>query len=80
MVRAMTNIAEKLKSELARLSTKDRAELAHFLIHSLDNRVDRDAEAEWEAELARRAEEIRSGAAVGEPADDVLRALRDKYS
>jgi hypothetical protein len=32
----MTETAEKLKIELSQLSTNERAELAYFLIHSLD--------------------------------------------
>jgi putative addiction module component (TIGR02574 family) len=76
----MTETAEKLKAQLSQLSTQERAELAHFLIHSLDEDVDADAEAAWDAELARRMEEIRSGKAVGEPADKVFADLRKKYS
>jgi putative addiction module component (TIGR02574 family) len=76
----MTEIAEKLKAQLSQLSMQERAELAHFLIHSLDEAVDADAEAAWDAELARRMAEIRSGNAVGEPADQVFAELRKKYS
>jgi hypothetical protein len=32
----MTEAAERLKLELSQLSVKDRAELAYFLIHSLE--------------------------------------------
>lgn len=32
----MSQIAEKLKLELSQLFVKERAEPAHFLIHSLD--------------------------------------------
>ncbi len=76
----MSETAEKLKAELSRLSPQERAELADFLIHSLDNETDADAEAAWDAELARRLDEIKSGKAVGEPAEKVLRELREKYS
>jgi putative addiction module component (TIGR02574 family) len=76
----MTEAAEKLKAQLSQLSMQERAELAHFLIHSLDAGVDADAEAAWDAELVRRMEEIRSGKAVGEPADKVFAELRKKYS
>jgi putative addiction module component (TIGR02574 family) len=76
----MTETAEKLKSELSRLSLPERAELAHFLISSLEEEVDADAEAAWEAELAQRMAEIKSGKAVGEPADKVFAELREKYS
>ena len=76
----MTETAEKLKAQLSQLSTQERAELAHFLLHSLDEDVDADAEATWDAELARRMEEIRSGKAVGEPAERVFAELRKKYA
>ncbi len=76
----MTETAEKLKSELSRLSLPERAELAYFLIHSLDEEVDADAEAALDAELAQRMEEIKSGKTVGEPADKVFAELREKYS
>jgi putative addiction module component (TIGR02574 family) len=76
----MSEAAEKLKAQLSQLSMQERAKLAHFLIHSLDEAVDADAEAAWDAELARRMEEIRSGNAVGEPADKVFAELRKKYS
>jgi putative addiction module component (TIGR02574 family) len=76
----MNRAAEELKSKLAELSTKDRAELAHYLIHSLDNSSDADAEAAWDTELSRRAEDIKNGTAVGEPADAVFKQLREKFS
>lgn len=66
--------------ELAGLDDADRAALAHFLIRSLDEGSDLDAEAAWDAELARRAEEIRSGRARGEPAEKVFSELRAKHS
>ena len=76
----MTDIAERLKPELARLSTQDRAALASFLLRSLDEVEDADAEAAWDVELARRAAEIKSGKAIGIPADKVFSDLREKYS
>jgi putative addiction module component (TIGR02574 family) len=76
----MTEAAEKLKAQLSQLSMPERAELAHFLIHSLDEGIDADAEAAWDVELVRRMEEIRSGKTVGEPADKVFAELRKKYS
>ena len=74
----MSETAERMKLELAQLSPRDRAELAHFLIHSLDEEVDPDTEAAWDAELARRMAEIKSGKAVGEPAEQVFAKLRGK--
>jgi putative addiction module component (TIGR02574 family) len=76
----MTETAEKLKSELSRLSLQERAELAYFLVYSLDEEVDEDAEAAWDAELEQRMGEIKSGKEMGEPADRVFTELREKYS
>lgn len=76
----MTEAAERLKTELAQLPTADRAELAHFLLHSLDEETDSDADAAWEAELQRRWSEVQSGQAIGEPADKVFAELRKKHS
>jgi putative addiction module component (TIGR02574 family) len=76
----MTEIAEKLKLELSQLSIKDRAELAYFLIHSLDESIDDDIEAAWDTELTRRLEDIHCGTATGEPANKVFSELREKYS
>lgn len=38
----MTETIEKLRLELSQLSIQERAELAYFLIHSLDEEVDGD--------------------------------------
>jgi Putative addiction module component len=48
----MTETSEKLKLEFSHLSTQERAEIASFLIHSLDENVDQDIESAWDAELA----------------------------
>jgi putative addiction module component (TIGR02574 family) len=78
----MSETAEKLKSELAALPTEDRAELAYYLLRSLDPELDADdnVEAAWDAELARRGAEINSGQAEWRPTEDVFARLREKYS
>jgi putative addiction module component (TIGR02574 family) len=76
----MTETAAQLKNMLSQLSANDRAELARFLIESLDEGMDDDAEAAWEAELARRLTEIESGSARGEAVETVFAELRKKYS
>jgi putative addiction module component (TIGR02574 family) len=75
----MTETAEKLKIKLSQLSTKERAELAYFLIHSLDEEVDDDVESAWEIELTRRMQEIDNGSAAGKPSHQVFTELREKY-
>ena len=47
----MKNLGDDLKATLLQLSTRERAELAHLLISSLDDTIDADAEAEWDKEL-----------------------------
>ncbi len=76
----MTARAEDLKTKLSELSASERAALAHFLIVSLDDAVDADAEAAWDEELERRAGEIRRGEADGESAEKVFSELRDKHA
>jgi len=76
----MTETAEKLKIELSQLSTKERAELAYFLIHSLDEEVDYGMEIAWDVELTRRMQEINIGVASGKPSNQVFVELREKYS
>ena len=76
----MTKTAENLKIELAQLPVQDRAELAYFLIHSLDEGVDDNIFDAWDRELTQRLAEIYRGTANGEPSEKVLLALREKYS
>ncbi|NMG08638.1 addiction module component [Brasilonema sp. UFV-L1] len=81
----MTETAEKLKLELSQLSAQERADIAHFLIQSLDENianenVDNDVEAAWDTELTKRLEDIHRGTAIGEPSNQVFSELREKYS
>jgi putative addiction module component (TIGR02574 family) len=76
----MTDAAERLKLELARLTLPERAELARFLLDSLGEGIEPNEDNAWDAELARRMVEIEHGTAVGEPAEAVLTGLRAKYS
>jgi hypothetical protein len=75
----MTAIAEKLKTELVELPDADRASLAHFLIQSLPLPPAL-ADNEFDAELEKRAREIRQGMAAGEPVEKVIAELREKFS
>jgi putative addiction module component (TIGR02574 family) len=76
----MTETAEKLKLELAQLSVQERAELAYFLIHSLDDESDSDVESAWESELTQRMNSIENGTAVGDLDSQVIADLRAKYA
>jgi putative addiction module component (TIGR02574 family) len=74
----MTEAVEQLKSQASSLSTRERAELAYFLLSSLEPEEEGVEEA-WQTEIARRVAQIRSGYAVGRPADEVLAELRERY-
>jgi putative addiction module component (TIGR02574 family) len=75
---AMPTTVQKPKDQLKKLPFPQRAEIASFLIESLDQE-DEGWEAAWDKELARRVKEIKAGRARGIPADDVFAKLREKY-
>ena len=75
----MSDTLETLKTQLGTLPGPDRAELAHFLIGSLESEVDDDAETAWDQELARRVADIRAGRVVGKSADQVFAELRERF-
>jgi len=69
---------ERYKSQLEKLSQKERAELAYFLISSLEP-AEEGVSAAWDTEVARRLAEIREGKAIGKPAEQVFAELRERY-
>ena len=73
----MTSVAQDLQTQLSRLPVDDRAELAYFLIRSLD--PDGYSEA-WRAEISRRVESVLSGEDTGEDAASVFARLREQYA
>ncbi len=75
----MTEIAERLRTELAVLDSEDRADLAYFLLQSLDEEVDPSIEVAWDAELDRRIADIESGNVKGIACDEVLSELREMF-
>ena len=76
----MTENAERVKQEVLQLPEADRAELARFLIESLDESEDPDVvEAAWDEELRRRVERLKQGKSRLRPAHQVLAEIRDKY-
>jgi putative addiction module component (TIGR02574 family) len=54
----MTQEARELLPKAWALPENERAELAGNLISSLDTTVDSDLDAAWQAEVARRLEEV----------------------
>jgi len=57
----MTERTQELLQKALSLPDDERAELAGSLIASLDTNIDPDVDAAWQTEIARRADELRSG-------------------
>lgn len=76
----MSSLLQEVENKALALSAEERAKLAHELIVSLDDAIDREVETAWDAEIERRVKEIKSGAAKGRPAEDILAEIRAKYS
>ena len=55
---------EELTTKAMALPAENRAELAELLIQSLEEQDDRDIKSAWLAEIQRRDQEIKAGAAV----------------
>lgn len=70
----MNQAVEQWKSRLQQLSPTERAELAHFLLLSLEPEDEEAAEA-WDAEIARRVAEIHEGRAT----EQLFAELRNRY-
>jgi putative addiction module component (TIGR02574 family) len=67
---------EELTTKVMALPAENRAELAELLVQSLEEQDAREIKSAWLAEIQRRDQEIRVGAAVTKPADQVLREAR----
>ena len=76
----MSPVAEQLKSTLAALPQEERAELAHFLIESLDGGSDANVDEAWSTEIISRLDDITSGRDTGVDADTVIARARAMLS
>ena len=76
----MSILLEEVARKVLNLPLEERAELAHELIVSIDDAIDKEAEAAWDTEIERRVKEIKSGKAKGRAAEDILAEIRAKYS
>ena len=70
---------EELKAEALKLTVEEREWLADFLYASVDDE-DSDLGEEWQAEIARRIEEVRSGAVRTIPAEQALPQIRSELT
>jgi len=72
----MSAVLQSLKEVAADLPASERAELAQYLLTSLDEQ-DAGAQAAWLSLAEQRMGEVRSGKVVGIPGDEVVRKLLD---
>jgi putative addiction module component (TIGR02574 family) len=66
---------EQLKDVVSDLSPSERADLAQFLVRSLNEPQAAEVRAEWLALAQRRMADAKAGKVVGIPAEDVLKNL-----
>ena len=59
--------AERLLSEVLALPVPERAKFAHRLLESLESVPDDDLDAAWLSELAKRSNDVQSGAVTPIP-------------
>ena len=73
-----TKVLDDIRQDALSLSLGDRAELARELIASLDGPSDADAQAEWDKEICRRINKLRSGQATLLETEEVLTRIRER--
>lgn len=71
----MITTLQELKEAVAGLPVDERAELAQFILHSLDDQPEETVRAEWLVLAAERMKQVRVGQVVGVPAEQVLNDL-----
>lgn len=70
----------QLKEQCAGLTSRERADLADFLLDTLEEEDGEEIASAWRAEVRRRMAEIRAGRVLGIPAEQVFAKVREKYS
>ena len=75
----MLSKIKKIKEEVLRLPSHERALLAEHLISSLDEEEDPEAERLWIEEAERRYKEYKEGKIKAKPAELVFKEVRSKF-
>ena len=71
---------EELETEIKKLTLKERAALAKWIVQSLDDLSESEIEALWAEEAERRLDELEQGLETEIPAEEVLRRARAAIS
>lgn len=73
----------EIEAQALQLTPRERSELAHRLIVSLDGPADDTPEAiaqAWDEEIARRVADMDAGRTQWIPADDAMRRIRERIA
>lgn len=79
----MAAILKELETQALRLSPRERGELIHRLIVSLEGSAEDTPEAiaqAWDEEIARRVADMEAGRTQWTPADEAMSRIRAKIS
>ncbi len=79
----MGALLSEIEKQAMQLTPKERGELAHRLIVSLDGEPEESPEAiakAWDEEIARRVADMEAGRTKWTPADEVMTKLRAKIA
>ena len=71
---------QELEAEIRKLTLKERATLAKWIVQSLDELSESEIEALWAEEAERRLDELEQGLVTEIPAEEVLRRARAPIS
>ncbi|MBX9677349.1 MAG: addiction module protein [Gemmataceae bacterium] len=73
----MAEVIDSVMGQVKQLPPSDRLDLALSIVNSVLSTDDVDHE--WQAELRRRIERLRSGTVQGIPLDEMLAELEERY-
>jgi hypothetical protein len=71
---------KEIKKNAKLLPKHKRADLIHELINTLDDSTDKEIQNEWDIEIKKRVDEIKSGKAIGRLAEEIHAEIQAKYS
>jgi len=77
----MTRKAQSITESIAALSTKERADIAYWILQQLDDGTpekQRNIDSAWSKELSQRRTLVRSGRVKCVDGDTVLRSVRNR--
>lgn len=75
----MSGMPNRVFEDALSLPVDERVHLIEELLHSLNLPIQSDIEEAWKQEAERRLAQLESGEVKAIPADDVFKAIRERY-